>query len=70
MIEYFFNLYIKDDSFQEEIIVCITGDHTTPVLFGDHSFEPVPFALTTSSNFLRCLNKKEKIHAKIPPFSD
>ena len=25
--------------------VCVTGDHSTPVLFGDHSHEPVPFAV-------------------------
>ncbi|DBA96948.1 TPA: hypothetical protein ACH3X1_001278 [Trebouxia sp. C0004] len=25
--------------------VCVTGDHSTPVLFGDHSHEPVPFTL-------------------------
>ena len=25
--------------------VCITGDHSTPAVFGDHSHEPVPFAL-------------------------
>ena len=25
--------------------VCVTGDHSTPVLFGDHSHEPVPFTI-------------------------
>jgi 2,3-diphosphopglycerate-independent phosphoglycerate mutase len=25
--------------------VCVTGDHSTPVVFGDHSHEPVPFAV-------------------------
>ena len=25
--------------------VCVTGDHATPVLFGDHSHEPVPFTI-------------------------
>eukprot|EP00899_Mesostigma_viride_P027477 jgi/Mesvir1/7914/Mv26581-RA.4 len=25
-------------------ILCVTGDHTTPVEYGDHSCEPVPFA--------------------------
>ncbi|KAK9826634.1 hypothetical protein WJX74_007188 [Apatococcus lobatus] len=25
--------------------ICITGDHSTPVAYGDHSHEPVPFAL-------------------------
>ena len=26
-------------------VVCVTGDHSTPVLYGDHSNEPVPLAL-------------------------
>jgi 2,3-bisphosphoglycerate-independent phosphoglycerate mutase len=25
-------------------VVCVTGDHSTPVLYGDHSNEPVPVA--------------------------
>ncbi|WIA32441.1 hypothetical protein OEZ86_003263 [Tetradesmus obliquus] len=25
--------------------ICVTGDHSTPVVFGDHSHEPVPFAM-------------------------
>jgi len=25
--------------------ICVTGDHSTPVIFGDHSHEPVPFAI-------------------------
>ena len=26
-----------------DTIICVTGDHTTPVRYGDHSQEPVPF---------------------------
>jgi len=26
-------------------VVCVTGDHTTPVAYGDHSHEPVPFVM-------------------------
>ena len=29
----------------KRFMICITGDHSTPVLTGDHSHEPVPFAL-------------------------
>jgi len=25
------------------LIVCVTGDHTTPVMLGDHTYEAVPF---------------------------
>ncbi|CEG44155.1 -bisphosphoglycerate-independent phosphoglycerate [Plasmopara halstedii] len=28
-----------------EITIVVTGDHTTPVKYGDHTFEPVPFAI-------------------------
>lgn len=35
------------NSFQDEVIIALTGDHTTPILIGDHTFEPVPYAITT-----------------------
>ncbi|GMF12341.1 unnamed protein product [Phytophthora lilii] len=28
-----------------EVTIVVTGDHTTPVKYGDHTFEPVPFAI-------------------------
>lgn len=27
----------------------VTGDHTTPTLYGDHSCEPVPFCISSVS---------------------
>jgi len=27
------------------VSVCVCGDHSSPVLYGDHSHEPVPFLL-------------------------
>ncbi|KAI8467172.1 MAG: 2,3-bisphosphoglycerate-independent phosphoglycerate mutase-domain-containing protein [Monoraphidium minutum] len=30
---------------RQRYALCVTGDHSTPVVFGDHSHEPVPFAL-------------------------
>lgn len=32
--------------------LCVTGDHSTPVEYGDHSFEPVPFALCRLKSFV------------------
>jgi len=29
----------------QRYVIVLTGDHSTPVLFGDHSHEPVPFAI-------------------------
>ena len=30
-----------------DVILCVTGDHTTPVRYGDHTYEPVPIAFGT-----------------------
>ncbi|KAG0476456.1 hypothetical protein HPP92_013297 [Vanilla planifolia] len=35
-----------------EYYVCVTGDHSTPVEYGDHSFESVPFALCKIRDFV------------------
>ncbi|XP_058112349.1 uncharacterized protein LOC131255618 isoform X2 [Magnolia sinica] len=32
--------------------LCVTGDHSTPVEYGDHSFEPVPFALCRLADYV------------------
>ncbi|KAL4193542.1 hypothetical protein AMTRI_Chr06g177250 [Amborella trichopoda] len=32
--------------------LCVTGDHSTPVEYGDHSFEPVPFSLCKLEDFV------------------
>ncbi|EGR27567.1 hypothetical protein IMG5_194300 [Ichthyophthirius multifiliis] len=42
---------------QQEYIICLTGDHTTPVQVGDHSFEPVPVAISSSSSTINLLKK-------------
>ncbi|ETV93187.1 hypothetical protein H310_12791 [Aphanomyces invadans] len=34
-----------DEGIEEEATIIVTGDHTTPVLYGDHTFEPVPFTI-------------------------
>ena len=36
-------------------VVGCTGDHSTPVLFGDHSNEPVPFAVAHLADFSAAL---------------
>ena len=33
--------------------VCVTGDHSTPVVFGDHSHEPVPFVVARVTDAVR-----------------
>ncbi|GAM26748.1 hypothetical protein SAMD00019534_099230 [Acytostelium subglobosum LB1] len=52
--------------------ICLTGDHTTPVLSGDHSFEPVPFTISKPVLAEASLNSTSKEDAKIDhwTFSD
>lgn len=38
-----------------DVTIVITGDHTTPVLYGDHTFEPVPFAIARVSQAAQCM---------------
>lgn len=33
--------------------VCVTGDHSTPVVFGDHSHEAVPFVVARVADAVR-----------------
>lgn len=33
--------------------ICITGDHSTPVEYGDHSYEPVPFTICHVQDFVK-----------------
>lgn len=35
-----------------EYSLCVTGDHSTPVEYGDHSFEPVPFTLCRLKDYV------------------
>lgn len=41
MIGIFYSLIQPNQNF----ITCVTGDHTTPVEIGDHTFEPVPLIM-------------------------
>lgn len=36
--------------------VCVTGDHSTPVVFGDHSHEPVPLTIAHIANVVSDMN--------------
>ncbi|KAJ0668853.1 putative phosphoglycerate mutase (2,3-diphosphoglycerate-independent) [Helianthus annuus] len=37
---------------QFQFFLCVTGDHSTPVEYGDHSFEPVPFTLSRLKDYV------------------
>jgi 2,3-bisphosphoglycerate-independent phosphoglycerate mutase len=46
-----------------EFSMCLTGDHSTPVLYGDHSCEPVPFAVGKVRDVWRVLQAKLEARA-------
>ncbi|XP_047317501.1 probable 2,3-bisphosphoglycerate-independent phosphoglycerate mutase [Impatiens glandulifera] len=49
--------------------LCITGDHSTPVEYGDHSFEPVPFTLCHLKDFVGALGGETAImETSLDPF--
>lgn len=54
MMKLFFDL-AKDE--QEDCVVAITGDHSTPTYRLDHTYEPVPFNLTS----VHAVNKDQKL---------
>lgn len=39
----------------QEVTIVVTGDHTTPVKYGDHTFEPVPVAIARVKSAHACL---------------
>ncbi|KAJ7517027.1 hypothetical protein O6H91_21G009000 [Diphasiastrum complanatum] len=56
--------------------ICVTGDHSTPVEYGDHSFEPVPFSICCLKDFVKAIGGESIIAAtsmdtfKLPHVSD
>ncbi|KAF8399205.1 hypothetical protein HHK36_015070 [Tetracentron sinense] len=49
--------------------ICVTGDHSTPVEYGDHSFEPVPFALCRLEDFVGAVGGESFImETNLDPF--
>ncbi|KAL4460293.1 hypothetical protein ABPG74_000044 [Tetrahymena malaccensis] len=64
-----FTELIKEET-DSEYIICLTGDHTTPVRYGDHTFEPVPVGVTLSSNLLNELNTKKQTNDELAHYRD
>ncbi|CAK4505079.1 unnamed protein product [Aphanomyces euteiches] len=51
-------IQVIDATIEEEATIVVTGDHSTPVLCGDHTFEPVPFAIAPVHAAARALEGK------------
>ncbi|MFS7955915.1 putative phosphoglycerate mutase (2,3-diphosphoglycerate-independent) [Helianthus anomalus] len=45
-------LWEAESAGQFQFFLCVTGDHSTPVEYGDHSFEPVPFTLCRLKDYV------------------
>eukprot|EP00271_Cylindrocystis_brebissonii_P020984 TRINITY_DN7296_c0_g1_i1.p1 TRINITY_DN7296_c0_g1~~TRINITY_DN7296_c0_g1_i1.p1 ORF type:complete len:480 (-),score=91.07 TRINITY_DN7296_c0_g1_i1:277-1716(-) len=44
-----------------QFALCVTGDHSTPVLYGDHSYEPVPFSICSLTDFVKARGGPEAV---------
>lgn len=49
--------------------ICITGDHSTPVEYGDHTFEPVPFSICRVKDFVGASGgESQLLETSLDPF--
>lgn len=51
-----------------QYFLCVTGDHSTPVEYGDHSFEPVPFAICRLKDFVGAVGLESILGISTDPF--
>ncbi|XP_004304161.1 PREDICTED: uncharacterized protein LOC101299214 [Fragaria vesca subsp. vesca] len=51
-----------------QYFLCVTGDHSTPVEYGDHSFEPVPFTICSLKDFVGAVGVEMVLGASLDPF--
>ena len=51
-----------------QFFLCVTGDHSTPVEYGDHSFEPVPFSLCRLKDFVGAIGESVIRTTSLDPF--
>lgn len=56
----------KTGNFQYSL--CVTGDHSTPVEYGDHSFEPVPFTLCRLRDYVSALGEATVLETSLEAF--
>jgi len=52
-----------------EYAIVVTGDHTTPLLYGDHSDEPVPFLMCKIDNITNNVTSGEQVD-QVQAFSE
>ncbi|KAG7552511.1 2-3-bisphosphoglycerate-independent phosphoglycerate mutase [Arabidopsis thaliana x Arabidopsis arenosa] len=63
-------LWTAESSSSYEYFLCVTGDHSTPVEYGDHSFEPVPFTMCRLKDFVSAVGGESALlETSLDPFS-
>ena len=58
MVGYLLNKLKLITTTTSKYAIAITGDHSTPIVFGEHSYEPVPFTLCLVDNLV---NEQEHV---------
>ncbi|RID76439.1 hypothetical protein BRARA_B03408 [Brassica rapa] len=62
-------LWQAERSTNYQYFLCVTGDHSTPVEYGDHSFEPVPFTMCRLREFVAAVGGEAALlETSLEPF--
>lgn len=61
-------LWQAEKSGKFQYYLCVTGDHSTPVEYGDHSFEPVPFTLCKLQDFVGAVGEASILGTSLDAF--
>ena len=62
-------LLLAESTGKFQYFLCVTGDHSTPVEYGDHSFEPVPFSMCRLRDFVGAVGGESIImETSLDPF--
>jgi 2,3-bisphosphoglycerate-independent phosphoglycerate mutase len=61
-------LWEAEKSGHYQYFLCVTGDHSTPVEYGDHSFEPIPFAICRLRDFVGAIGEVNVMNTPLDDF--
>lgn len=61
-------LWEAESTGEFQFFLCVTGDHSTPVEYGDHSFEPVPFTICRLKDFVGAIGESVIRQISLDPF--
>ncbi|KAL5130673.1 Cyanogenic beta-glucosidase [Glycine soja] len=61
-------LWVAESTGKFQSILCVRGDHSTPVEYRDHSFEMVPFAICWLKDFVGAIGESTISKSSIDPF--